>query len=71
VATGNGSGDLLFDAVPGHPEESILTHRLSSAEPKVMMPEVGRTLVHREGLKLITEWLGSLQGGCQLGRAKI
>jgi uncharacterized repeat protein (TIGR03806 family) len=71
VATGNGSGDLLFDAVPGHPEESILTHRLSSDEPKVMMPEVGRTLIHREGLKLITEWISSMQGGCELRRAKI
>lgn len=71
VATGSGSGDLLFDAVPGHPEQSILAHRLGSDEPKVMMPEIGRTIVHREGLALVNEWLRSLQGECRLDRPKI
>jgi uncharacterized repeat protein (TIGR03806 family) len=71
VATGSGSGDLLFDAVPGHPEQSILAHRLASDEPKIMMPEIGRTIVHKEGLALVTEWLRSLEGECRLGQPRI
>jgi len=62
VATGNGSANLFFDAVPGNSNESILVHRMASVEPKVMMPEVGRTVVDREGLQLVQEWLASLPG---------
>jgi uncharacterized repeat protein (TIGR03806 family) len=71
VATGKASADMLFDAVPGHPDLSILAHRMSSIEPKIMMPEIGRTIVHKEGLQLIREWLASLRGGCEAGRANI
>jgi uncharacterized repeat protein (TIGR03806 family) len=71
VATGSGSGNLLFDAVPGRPEESILTHRMGSDEPKVMMPEIGRTVVHREGFALIQQWLSALPGNCPVTRPKI
>jgi hypothetical protein len=28
------------------------------------MPEIGRTIVHREAVDLIREWLGSLTGSC-------
>lgn len=59
VSAGNGSGGLLFDVVARHPEQSILIHRMESAEPKVMMPELGRTLVHEEGVALIREWIRS------------
>lgn len=71
VATGKGSDDLLFDAVRGHPELSILAHRMASDEPKIMMPEIGRTLVHREGLELIREWLASLNGACTAPRPTV
>ena len=66
VATGRGSGGLLFSVVPGRPDESILVHRLESAEPKIMMPELGRTLVHAEGVALIRDWVTSLEGDCAL-----
>lgn len=69
VATGKASADMLFDAVRGHPETSIIVHRMASEEPKVMMPEIGRTLVHREGVDLIREWLASLDGPCLQTRA--
>jgi uncharacterized repeat protein (TIGR03806 family) len=65
VSAGNASAGMLFDAVRGHPELSILAHRMASDEPKIMMPEIGRTLVHREGVELIREWLASLEGGCE------
>lgn len=64
VAAGHGAGNLLYDLVPGRPEESILLHRMQSTEPKVMMPEIGRTLTHDEGVSLIREWIGTLQGAC-------
>ena len=71
VATGKASDDMLFDAVRGHPELSILAHRMASDEPKIMMPEIGRTLVHREGLELIREWLASLDGDCAAPRPTV
>ena len=63
VSAGQGSGDLLFDIVDGKPEESILLRRMDSTVPKVMMPELGRTLIHREGVELIREWIRSLRSG--------
>jgi uncharacterized repeat protein (TIGR03806 family) len=65
VSAGKASAGMLFDAVRGHPELSILAHRMGSDEPKIMMPEIGRTIVHREGVDLIREWLASLEGGCE------
>ncbi len=64
VSAGHGAGDLLFDIVDGKPEESILIRRMDSDLPKVMMPELGRTVIHREGVELIREWIRSLQGKC-------
>jgi uncharacterized repeat protein (TIGR03806 family) len=64
VAAGRGTGDHLFDIVPGHPEDSILPFRMASREPGVMMPEQGRGTVHREGLALIRAWIESLPGAC-------
>lgn len=64
VAAGRGSGDASFDIVPGAPDQSILLHRMLSTEPDVAMPELGRSLVHREGVALIRDWIGSLSGDC-------
>jgi uncharacterized repeat protein (TIGR03806 family) len=68
IATGRGSGDALFDIVPGAPDQSILLHRMLSTEADVAMPELGRSLVHAEGVALIREWIASLQGGCPTRR---
>jgi uncharacterized repeat protein (TIGR03806 family) len=71
VATGKASADMLFDSVRGHPEVSILVHRMASDEPKIMMPEIGRTITHKEGVELVRQWLSSLTGGCQATRPSI
>lgn len=68
VSAGQGSGDLLFDVVQGKPEESILVHRMESTTPKVMMPELGRTTIHREGVAMIREWIASMRGSCSAAR---
>lgn len=60
VAAGRGSGDALFGIVPGHPERSILMVRLRSVDPGVMMPELGRTLIHEEGVALVEEWIAAM-----------
>jgi len=60
VAAGRGSGNRRYDIVPGHPDESILIYRMESTDPGVMMPEVSRKVVHREGIALIREWIQSL-----------
>lgn len=55
-------GNRMYDLVPGHPDDSILVYRLESTAPKVMMPQIGRAVVHTEGVALIREWVTSLQG---------
>lgn len=64
TAAGQGTGDRLFDIVPGQPDASIITYRLESTEPGVMMPEIGRSTSHREGVALIRAWIAAQQGGC-------
>jgi uncharacterized repeat protein (TIGR03806 family) len=61
VAAGKGSGDLEMDLVPGHPDASIIAFRMASTEPGVMMPELGRSLVHEEGLALVREYIAQMQ----------
>ncbi len=69
VSAGQGSGDLLFDVVQGKPEESILVHRMESTTPKIMMPELGRTIVHKEAVALIRDWIASLPGSCKSAKS--
>lgn len=60
VAAGRGSGGREFAIWPGRPDQSIMIHRMASTEPGVAMPEVGRSMVHDEGVALIREWISSL-----------
>jgi uncharacterized repeat protein (TIGR03806 family) len=57
IAAGRGSGNHKYTIVPGHPEESIMVYRINSTDPGVMMPELGRKLIHKEGLDLIRQWI--------------
>jgi uncharacterized repeat protein (TIGR03806 family) len=61
VAAGKGSGDLEVDLVPGHPDASIIAYRMASTDPGVMMPELGRSLVHDEGLALVRDYIARMQ----------
>lgn len=60
TAAGRGSGDALVVIAPGDPENSILAYRMASAEPGVAMPELGRALVHQEGVDLIEAWIADM-----------
>ena len=64
IAAGPGSGGRRYDIVPGAPDESILIYRLESLRPDVMMPELGRSIVHDESVALIRDWIETLEGDC-------
>ncbi len=64
VAAGKGSGGRRFGIQPGQPNQSILVYRMESKDPGVMMPELGRVTVHKEGLALIREWITSMDENC-------
>lgn len=66
VAAGKGSGGRSYDIAPGSADASILHFRMRSTDPSIMMPEIGRSLVHEEGLALITEWIDALEYDCSL-----
>jgi len=61
VAAGKGSGDLEVDLVPGHPDASIIAYRMASTDPGVMMPELGRSVVHEEGLALVRDYIAKMR----------
>jgi len=64
IAAGRGTGGHRFGIVPGKPDESILAFRIDSDDPGVMMPELGRDVVHKEGAALIRAWIAGMQGDC-------
>jgi len=65
IAAGQGTGGRQFGIVPGHPEDSILVYRMQSEDPGAMMPELGRSLLHDEGIQLVADWVAAMPDtGC-------
>jgi uncharacterized repeat protein (TIGR03806 family) len=64
VAVGRGSGDRPYDISPGKPDESILLYRMQHSDPAIAMPELGRSVVHAEGVAVIGEWIATMNGDC-------
>ncbi len=60
VAAGRGTGGHKFDIVPGHPDDSILMFRILSQETGIMMPELGKRMIHAEGVELMREWIAAM-----------
>jgi uncharacterized repeat protein (TIGR03806 family) len=60
VAAGRGSGGRAFSIHPGRADASILLHRMTTAEPGVMMPQFGRSLVDEAGVALIRQWISAM-----------
>jgi len=60
VAAGKGTGGLQYSIVPHKPEASILLYRINNIDPGEMMPELGRSVVHEEGVALIREWIKNM-----------
>jgi uncharacterized repeat protein (TIGR03806 family) len=63
VAAGRGTGGRDYDIVPGDPDKSIMTFRITSIDPGIMMPELGKRMVHEEGAELIRQWVAAMPPG--------
>ena len=61
VSAGAGTGGHTYSIVPGKPGESIMVYRMQSTDPGAMMPELGRRMVHDEGVALISEWIREME----------
>ncbi|MDH1265591.1 SO2930 family diheme c-type cytochrome [Pseudomonas sp. GD03944] len=64
VAAGKGSGDRLVDIHPGQPDRSVIMFRMESTDPSIMMPELGRSTAHGQGVEVLRRWIASLEGDC-------
>lgn len=60
IAAGRGTGNRLYNIVKGKPNESILVYRMESDDPGIMMPELSRKLMHKEGISLIKDWIENM-----------
>lgn len=60
VAAGDGSGGLSYGIYPGNAQESILLYRMKADAVDERMPEIGRELLHVQGIELIREWIDSM-----------
>lgn len=61
IAAGRGSGGRKVSIAPGKPDASMLVYRMESTDPGVMMPELSRKLQHKEGIKLIRDWISAME----------
>ncbi len=64
IAAGSGTGGRRYGIAPGAPEASIFVFRMASTKPDEMMPELGRSLAHDEGVDLIARWIAAMDGDC-------
>jgi hypothetical protein len=64
VAAGPATGGYLYDIVPGDPDHSILTHRIESTQPGILMPPLGRSVVDQAGVALVADWISGISGSC-------
>jgi uncharacterized repeat protein (TIGR03806 family) len=60
VAAGRGTGGHDFDIVPANPDQSIMMFRIRSMDPGIMMPELGKRLIHDEGVELVRQWIAAM-----------
>lgn len=56
--------DHPFIINAGDAEHSIMVYRMNTNEESQMMPIIGRTTIHTEGVQLIKDWINSLSGNC-------
>lgn len=64
IAAGRGTGNRLYSIVPGDAAASIFTFRMETDRPDAMMPELGRSVSHQEGVALVAQWIDAMAGGC-------
>jgi uncharacterized repeat protein (TIGR03806 family) len=68
IAAGRGTGHRRYVLVPGQSAESIFVYRMNSTEPDIMMPELGRSSIHHDGVALIERWIDEMAVSCGLAK---
>jgi hypothetical protein len=64
IAAGKAAPTQKYDVVPGSPSASILPYRMTSTDPGIAMPELGRSLEDVAAVDLVNQWIGGMSGGC-------
>jgi uncharacterized repeat protein (TIGR03806 family) len=64
VAAGEATGGFQYDVVPGDPDHSIVAFRMAATRPQVAMPQISRSVVDKQGLELVRQWIAGLSGSC-------
>jgi hypothetical protein len=55
---------LVYNVAPGNSARSMVHFRMNTNEESARMPQIGRSVVHQEGVALIEEWIQSLTQTC-------
>ena len=56
-----GHQDYSYDIEPRDPDSSYLYFRMNTTDPRHKMPELGRSVIHKEGVALVRQWITRLQ----------
>jgi uncharacterized repeat protein (TIGR03806 family) len=64
VAAGEATGGFAYDIAPGDPDHSIFAYRMAATQPQVAMPQISRSVVDKQGLALVRQWIAGLPGAC-------
>ena len=56
-----GTGGRTYDIVPGDADASILYYRLQTDDLGSMMPDIGRSVIHTEGVDLMRVWIDGME----------
>ncbi len=59
-SAGKGGENREYDIVPGDAEASILVYRSETLDLGAMMPLIGRSLVHEDGIGLMRAWIDGM-----------
>ena len=54
-----------FEINAGNADNSLMIVKMSSTVGSVMMPYIGRTVVHQEGVALMKEWINAMPSTCR------
>jgi hypothetical protein len=49
----------------GFADNSEMIFRMNSTDEAEMMPIIGRTIIHEEGVQLMKDWINSLPANCR------
>lgn len=60
-SAGKGGFGRDYNIVPGHPDQSILVYRMETEHVGAMMPDIGRSLAHEEGVALVRAWISQME----------